>query len=72
MQMEITAEATIKGKIKFERHMQEFGHIVRVYHMDNGIFVTYDCSDHCKQQGQSLTVVGVQDHHQNGLAEETI
>ena len=42
------------------------------YHADNGIFRENKWVLDCKSKNQNLTIVGVNAHHQNGIAERSI
>ena len=71
------AEETLKGKVAFEKHMQDLGIKIKHYHADNGIFASKAWKDHCNSvivdgTQQGLTFAGVNAHHQNSVAERRI
>ena len=66
------AEETTEGKEIFERYAASFGHKIRHYHADNGIFASKAWRAHCIMQKQGLSFAAVGGHHQNGVAENKI
>ena len=72
LQKSANAKETIKGKHSFEAHCRQQGVRVQAYHANNGIFQANKWVDDCRQKQQTLTFVGVNAHHSNGLAERRI
>lgn len=62
----ITSDETVKAKKAFELHTESFGVRIKQYHADNGRFQDIAFKMHCEQQGQMLTLCGVNAHFQNG------
>lgn len=71
-QSSLGAADTLKSKHAFERELRLYGHSVRKYHTDNGIFKSGDLRQDIELNGQMLTFSGVGAHHQNGVAERAI
>ena len=72
LQKTATAEETIKAKKAFEAYSLEQGVTIEAYHADNRIFRANKWQAECSTAGQTLTFVGVNAHHQNGIAEHRI
>ena len=72
LQKTATAEETIEGKEAFERYAPDRRLTIRAYHADNSILRANKWVADCVRKGQPLTFVGVNAHHQNGLAERRI
>jgi hypothetical protein len=58
--------------VAFEQYAKARGVSIQAYHADNGIFRAHKWVKACWSKGQSLTFVGVNAHHQNGMAERRI
>ena len=69
---EMNAEATVEAKLAFERVCNSHGGRVTHYHADNGLFYTKAFNASVTMAQQSLSFCGVNSHHQNGKAEESI
>jgi hypothetical protein len=72
LQKTASAEETIEAKKAFESYAKRHGVTVENYLADNGIFKAHKWVEECKKDGQGLTFVGVNAHHQNGMAERRI
>jgi hypothetical protein len=72
LQKGATADVTIEGKIAFEQYAKEQGVKIQACHADNGIFRAHNWVMACRAEGQSLSFVGVNAHHQNGIAKRRI
>ena len=72
IQKSSSAEETVTGKRAFEKYMLSLGVRVKSYQADNGIFRAHKWMDASREQGQSISFVGVNAHHQNGHAERRI
>ena len=71
-QASLTAAESIQGKMMFERNAREHGVTVQNYRTDNGIYTSREFLRELSEQGQGLTVSGVDAHWQNGAAEGAI
>ena len=69
LQKTCSAEETIEAKRAFEQYAENHGVRAQAYHADNGIFEAMKWVEECQQRKQNLTFVGVNAHHQNGIAE---
>ena len=71
-QISLKASETIIGKRRFERMLNNFGHDVKVYLGDNGVFKSKEFQEELRNRGQEMEFCGVGAHHQNGVAERAI
>jgi hypothetical protein len=72
LQKTATADETIEGKIAFKKHALDRGAKVLNHHADNGMFRANKWAAACRSQGQGLSFVAANAHHQNGMAERRI
>jgi GAG-pre-integrase domain len=63
---------TVAAKKEFERHALNVGIRVQRYHADNGRFIDSLWMDHLKTMNRTMTLCGVNAHHQNGKVEKRI
>ena len=71
-QVLLSAVDTVKGKLRYERHLAELGVKVESYHTDNGTFTSGHFMECLLEQKQSIRFSGVGAAHQNGVAERNI
>ena len=69
---ELSSKETIEAKHAFETWARLHGVTIKHYHCDNGRFADNDFVAACNQQDQAVTNCGVNEHHQNGIAERSI
>ena len=69
---DMNAENTVESKLAFERLCNAHGAKVVNYHADNGLFDTKAFKASITMAQHTLSVCGVNDHHQNGRAEQRI
>ena len=69
---ELSTEATIEAKEKFEKFATSHGVRVLHYHGDNGRFADKLFVARVEADGQTISYCGVGAHHQNGHAEKRI
>jgi hypothetical protein len=69
---DLSSAETLAAKQNFESFCSTHGVQVKHYHADNGRFADNAFRQHCNDQGQSITLCGVNAHHQNGVAEKRI
>ena len=62
----------LKVKQAFEIYTRSHGVTVKHYHADNGRFVEPLFTDHCTDNGQTISHSRVNAHFQNSMAEERI
>ena len=62
----------LASKWNFERDMLDFGHNVKHYHSDNGVYASQAWVNDCKKQHQTMSYCGPDAHHQNAMAERGI
>ena len=72
LQESTKGDETLLAKKAFEAHAASFGVKVFNYHADNGRFAERLFLEHAAQQGQTVTLCGVNAHFQNGIAEKRI
>jgi hypothetical protein len=72
LQRDTSSEETLRAKKEFERLARSYGVNIVQYHSDNGRFVDSAWWNDAIQQGQRMTMCGVNAHHQNGKAERRI
>ena len=72
LQKTCSAEETIEAKRAFEQYAENRGVRVQAYHADNRIYKAKKWIEECQQRKQDLTYVGVNAHHQNGMAKQRI
>jgi hypothetical protein len=72
LQVDDTAEETMKDKHAFEKYAAEHGVSIKHYHCDNGRFADNLFKQSCESNRQRLTFCGVNAHFQNGIAERAI
>ena len=72
LQVDDTAEETMKAKHAFEKYAAEHGVSIKHYHCDNGRFADNLFKQSCESNRQRLTFCGVNAHFQNGIAERAI
>jgi Reverse transcriptase (RNA-dependent DNA polymerase) len=72
MQTDDTSEQTLLAKREFERHALGMGVHIKKYHADNGRFIDNAWVNHLKLMNQSMSLCGVNAHHQNGIVEKRI
>jgi hypothetical protein len=71
MQTDATSQQKL-AKAEFERHALNMGVTVKKYHADNGRFIDNAWTEHIKLSNQSMSLCGVNAHHQNGKMEKRI
>ena len=71
-QVSLSANDTIKAKLKFEEKARESGVSVQAYHTDNGVFTSEEFLSKLSEDGQKIKFSGVGAAHQNGVAERAI
>ncbi len=71
-QVSLSAIDTVKGKLKYERHLAELGVRVKNYHTDNGVFTSSYFMQCLLDKQQNIRFAGVGAAHQNGVAERSI
>jgi hypothetical protein len=62
----------IDGKRRFEQLASTYGIKIKAYRGDNGIMAKKDYIQHVEQNQQTITLAGVNNHSQNGIAERSI
>jgi hypothetical protein len=72
LQESTKGEETLLAKKAFEAYAASFGVKVRNYHADNGRFAERLFLDHAEENGQTVSLCGVNAHFQNGIAEKRI
>ncbi len=72
LQVDDTAEETMKAKHAFEKYAAEHGVSIKHYHCDNGRLTDNLFKQTCESNRQRLTFCGVNAHFQNGIAERAI
>lgn len=65
------AEA-IEGKVRFEQLAASHSIKIKAYRGDNGIMAKRDFLQHVQENQQTITLAGVNNHSQNGIAERSI
>jgi GAG-pre-integrase domain len=63
---------TLVAKKDFERHAASIGIKIQRYHADNGRFIDNIWMEHLREMNQSMSLCGVNAHHQNGKVEKRI
>ena len=66
------AGEAIAGKRAYEEFAKTCGVKVKRYHANNHPFKAQEFMDNLKQNGQTITYLGVGVHHQNGVAKQAI
>jgi hypothetical protein len=66
------AQTMLAAKRSFETYTSTHGVKIRHYHADNGRFAEKLFLNHCELAGQKVSLFGVSDHFQNGIAERRI
>ena len=72
LQESTTGAETLLAKRAFEAYAGSFGIKVLNYHADNGRFAERLFLDHAAENGQTVSLCGVNAHFQNGIAEKRI
>jgi hypothetical protein len=72
LQSSSSSAQTLAAKKDFERHVPSVGVKVQRYHADNGRFVDNAWMCHLKEMNQTMSLCGVNAHHQNGKVEKQI
>ena len=72
LMQDASSDSTIEAKRVSEREAMSRGIDIRGYHADNGRYAEHYFIEDCKEKSQSLNYCGVDDHHQNGIAEAKI
>jgi hypothetical protein len=72
LQRDTSSEETLRAKKEFELLARSYGVNIIQYHSDNGRFVDSAWWNDAIQQGQRMTMCGVNAHHQNGKFERQI
>jgi GAG-pre-integrase domain len=72
LQVDTSSVQTLLAKTEFERYAKSVGVTIHRYHADNGRFVDHAWTDHVRESRQSMTLCGVNAHHQNGRVEKRI
>ena len=67
-----SSQDTLAAKHAFEAYARDRGVRIQHYHADNGRFVDNAWQDSINQAGQTMTLCGVNAHHQNGVVEKRI
>jgi len=67
-----SSQDTLAAKHAFEAYARDRGIKVGHYHADNGRFIDNAWQDSINQAGQTMTLCGVNAHHQNGVVEKRI
>jgi hypothetical protein len=67
-----SSQDTLAAKQAFEAYARDRGVKVQHYHADNGRFVDNLWQDSITNAGQTMTLCGVNAHHQNGVVEKRI
>jgi hypothetical protein len=62
----------VDGKRRFEQFASSCGVKVKSYRADNGIMAKRDYLQNIEENQQSITLAGVNNHSQNGIAERSI
>jgi hypothetical protein len=66
------AAEAIEGKRRFEQLAASHGVKIKAYSGDNGIMAKRDFLQHVEENQQTITLAGVNNHSQNGIAERGI
>jgi GAG-pre-integrase domain len=72
LQTNTSSVQTLAAKMEFERHATSIGVVIQKYHADNGRFIDNAWTKHLKDSNQSISLCGVNAHHQNGRVEKRI
>jgi hypothetical protein len=72
LQTNTSSVQTLAAKIEFERHASSVGIAIQKYHADIGRFTDNAWTKHLKDNNQSISLCGVNAHHQNGQVEKRI
>jgi menaquinone-dependent protoporphyrinogen IX oxidase len=72
LQTDSSSQQTQLAKTEFERHAMASNIKIKKYHADNGRFIDNAWTQHLRQSNQSMTLCGVNAHHQNGKVERRI
>ena len=67
-----TSQDTLTAKQAFEAYARDHGVKIQHYHADNGRFVDNMWQESINKAGQTMTLCGVNAHHQNGVVEKRI
>jgi len=71
-QISLHAPDTIISKRNFERIMYDKGVLIKMYQLDNGVFLSSEFENVIKRENQTITYSSVGASHQNGVAERAI
>jgi hypothetical protein len=72
LQESTKGDKMLLAKRAFEAYAASFGVVIQNYHADNGRFAKRLFLDHAAQEGQTVSLCGVNAHFQNGIAEKRI
>jgi len=72
LQRTTKGDETLKAKQAFEQFAASHGVTIKHYHANNGRFAEKTFTNHCHNQGQTISFSGVNAHFQNGIAERRI
>ena len=67
-----TSQDTLTAKQAFEAYARDHGVKIQHYHADNGRFVDNMWQESINKASQTMTLCGVNAHHQNGVVEKRI
>jgi hypothetical protein len=65
-----SSQDTLSAKKAFEAYARDKGVKIQHYHADNGHFINNAWQESITQAGQTMTLCGVNAHHQNGIVEK--
>ena len=71
-QVSLRASETIESKRKYEKTLLNFGHEVKGYLGDNGVYKSNEFRNELRLRGQEIEFCGLGAHHQNGIAKRAI
>jgi hypothetical protein len=72
LQINTSSVQTLAAKMEFERHASSVGIMIQTYHADSGRFINNAWSKLLKDNNQSISLCGLNAHHQNGRVEKRI